>query len=215
MVSMEPLDWSLLTKRSRGRLPHWEIPGMTVFLTFRTADSLPAHVVEAYRAERQILAERLKEFPTSKQLRQERVRLFCKSIDRVLDTGAGACHLSNPLCARFVLETLQNRNGSDYALHAAVVMPNHVHAIATLSPTKKLAQVTQAWKSITAHWAVRKLGVPRPFWQDESFDHIVRDAREFDALVKYVIENPTKAKLAAWPFVFLAEDIPETASDLG
>jgi hypothetical protein len=34
-----------------------------------------------------------------------------------------------------------------------------------------------------------------PFWQEESFDHIVRSQAQFDRFVGYIAENPVKAKL--------------------
>lgn len=37
---------------SYGDLPHWDQPGATSFITFRTADSLPASVVNRWLQER-------------------------------------------------------------------------------------------------------------------------------------------------------------------
>src|SRR5580692_8428330 len=39
----------------------------------------------------------------------------------------------------------------------------------------------------------------RAFWQDESFDHRVRDEAELDRIVHYVEYNPVSAGLAANP----------------
>lgn len=35
------------------------------------------------------------------------------------------------------------------------------------------------------------------FWQDESFDHRVRDRAEFSRIVRYIEMNPVRAALAA------------------
>ncbi len=35
----------------------------------------------------------------------------------------------------------------------------------------------------------------QPFWQKESYDHIVRSQAQFDRYVRYIAENPVKAKL--------------------
>jgi len=83
----DSLDWSLIQKRSRGSLPHWEIPGMTVFVTFRMSDSLPASVVETYRERRKALRRRMEREPNDIELRKEAARLFTTSIDRILDAG--------------------------------------------------------------------------------------------------------------------------------
>ena len=35
----------------------------------------------------------------------------------------------------------------------------------------------------------------RPFWQDESYDHMVRNEREFEKIRSYIEENPVRAGL--------------------
>jgi hypothetical protein len=57
-----------------------------------------------------------------------------------------------------------------------------------------------SWKSYTGHRANALLGrVGRPFWQAESFDHWIRDDAERVRLVRYVEDNPVKARLCARP----------------
>ena len=199
---MNPLDWSHLKTRYRGRLPHWELPGMTVFLTFRLADSLPRPVLNAYLAERRALDRLLRLEPESEELHRERARLFGRHVDCALDRGEGACALRHPDLARKTLDTLRHRDGEEYLLHAAVVMPNHVHAVATLAPEVDLPRVTQAWKSVTAHFAAKSLGLAMPLWQEESYDHIVRNERALGAVRRYIADNPRKAGLGGWPWVY-------------
>ena len=57
-----------------------------------------------------------------------------------------------------------------------------------------------------AHRAVKEYGVEPPFWQNESYDHIVRDDFEYERMVRYVLENPRKAGLGEWPHVFGSQD---------
>lgn len=174
---------------------------MTVFVTFRLADSLPRAVLDAYLAERRTIDRLLTYDPESEELHRERARLFGRHIDRCLDVGEGACALRRPELARKVDEVLRNRDGADYVLHASVVMPNHVHAVATLAPNVELRRVTQAWKSVTAHFAAKQ-GLAMPFWQEESYDHIVRHSDALRAVVRYVVDNPRKAGLRDWPWVY-------------
>ena len=42
----------------RGYLPHLKAKGGTYFVTFRLADTLPAHVLERYRVEREEIVKR-------------------------------------------------------------------------------------------------------------------------------------------------------------
>ena len=45
--------------------------------------------------------------------------------------------------------------------------------------------------------------VGQPFWQDESYDQLVRNRTEFDRIANYIEMNPVKAGLVAKP-----EDFP-------
>ncbi|MGD0361203.1 MAG: transposase [Bryobacteraceae bacterium] len=87
-----------------------------------------------------------------------------------------------------------------YELHAFVVMPNHVHLLATphVPATKWLGPL----KGFTAHQANLLVGAHGPFWQDESYDHLVRSDTEFDRIRAYIQQNPVKAGLAPTPGQF-------------
>jgi putative transposase len=53
-------------------------------------------------------------------------------------------------------------------------------------------------KGFTAHEANRILGLSgQPFWQDESYDHLVRSDAEFERIRAYIENNPVKAGLVA------------------
>jgi REP element-mobilizing transposase RayT len=81
-----------------------------------------------------------------------------------------------------------------YVLHAFVVMPNHVHLL--LNPAIALPKLTKSLKGITAKRANRSLGLTgTSFWQEESYDHSVRDNREFEQIRRYIENNPVKAGL--------------------
>jgi type I restriction enzyme R subunit/putative DNA methylase len=55
-------------------------------------------------------------------------------------------------------------------------------------------------KGYTAHEANRILSRrSQAFWQDESYDHVVRSANEFDRIVTYIENNPVSAGLVARP----------------
>ena len=79
-------------------------------------------------------------------------------------------------------------------------MPNRVHLLATPHVTARY------WlgplKGFTAHEANRMLGRSGAFWQNESYDHLVRDGREFERIRAYMENNPVKAALAAAPELY-------------
>ena len=82
-----------------------------------------------------------------------------------------------------------------YVPYAFVVMPNHVHLL--LTPCVALPQVTKSLKGITAKRANVVLGLTgQPFWQEESYDHLVRQEVEFQRIRRYIEQNPVRAGLA-------------------
>ena len=124
-------------------------------------------------------------------------------MDRLLDDAAhGPVFLRRPEIAAIVVEALDDgdvRFGR-YTLHAFVVMPNHVHVLAT--PRIAARQWLGPLKGFTAHEANLILGLKGPFWQDESYDHLVRDRQEFERIQRYIERNPVRAGLADSPDEF-------------
>ncbi len=125
-------------------------------------------------------------------------------MDRLLDQGAsGPLYLKRPEIAESVVEALVD---SDVRfrrcqLHAFVVMPNHVHLLAT--QLASFARWLAPLKGFTAHCANRALGLSGvAFWQDESYDHLVRDDEEFRRIQRYIEWNPVKAGLVKRPEEF-------------
>jgi len=91
-------------------------------------------------------------------------------------------------------------------------MPNHLHVVFRLFPGRDLAKVVGAWKSYTAREANRILGRNGAFWQREYYDRLIREEGEFDRAVQYVLNNPVRAGLLDWPWVWSAgEDARTTA----
>lgn len=81
-----------------------------------------------------------------------------------------------------------------YTLHAFVIMPNHVHLL--LSPAMALDKLTKSLKGITAKRANLLLeSTGTSFWQEESYDHLVRNDREFNQIRRYIEDNPVRAGL--------------------
>jgi putative transposase len=55
----------------------------------------------------------------------------------------------------------------------------------------------QSLKRHTARQANILLGRKGAFWQDESYDRVIRDHDEYIRIVHYVLENPVKARLVS------------------
>src|SRR5438270_9415234 len=111
------------------------------------------------------------------------------AMDRLLDEArAGAVYLRQPAVANMIVEAIHyNANvRGHYQLHAFVVMPNHVHLLAT--PAVALPKLTKSLKGITARRANAMLALTgSPFWQEESSDHLVRHLPEFEKIRNYKV----------------------------
>ncbi|MGA2589020.1 MAG: transposase [Bryobacteraceae bacterium] len=126
-------------------------------------------------------------------------------MDRLLDNArTGPLYLRQPEIARMVVDAIHyhERSLGHYDLHCYVVMGNHVHFLIT--PLVQVSKLMQSLKRVTAREGNRILGLTgQPFWQDESYDRVVRDETEFRRIACYIEMNPVKAGIAATPEEFL------------
>ena len=67
-------------------------------------------------------------------------------------------------------------DGARYAIHAWVVMPNHIHVLFTPTPGWSLSDILSSWKSFTAKEANKVLLRSGQFWHEDYFDRFIRDA---------------------------------------
>jgi putative transposase len=124
------------------------------------------------------------------------------AMDRLLDNAStGPLYLRRPEIADMVVAAIRNRNGAAYRLHNYVVMANHVHLLIT--PNVPVSKLMQSLKRFTAREGNRTLGlIGRPFWQEESYDRLVRNEEEFRRIASYIEMNPVRAGLVATPDKF-------------
>lgn len=187
-------------------LPHWQQAGATYFITFRLADSIPLHRLEEWRLERKAWLARNPE-PWSQEVEIEYHRLFSQQIDTWLDAGHGGCPLRDPLYRQPITDSLRHGDGERYRIHSWVVMPNHVHILATLRAEAKLETEVGAWKSVTSRRINRFPGRSGTLWQEDYFDRLVRDREHFANCVRYIRRNPEKARLQASEFELFESDL--------
>ena len=85
-------------------------------------------------------------------------------------------------------------------LHAAVVMPDHVHLL-LIAPSEMqgwpfpLVDILQCLKGATAHRINKLLQRSGPVWEEESFDHVLRSDESLKEKREYIRQNPVKAGL--------------------
>ena len=181
----------------RRNLPHWIPDGRVIFLTFRLYGSLPRGSVTLDCAEKG--RSGYTAGATTSPATQDWFPKFEK-LDAQLDLRArGPLWLADPEIADYAeYPIIRGAELRHYELHAFVIMPNHVHIL--LEPHRPLAKITGAIKGVAARDANATLDrTGKPFWQDESFDHWVRDSAEFERIRHYIEWNPVKANLVAKP----------------
>jgi REP element-mobilizing transposase RayT len=103
-----------------------------------------------------------------------------------------------------VLQHCLYGNGARFTLHAAVIMPEHVHLL--LTPLRdaeawpyELQGILKLIKGASARSVNRLLRQSGPVWQDESFDHVLRSDEGLQRKIEYVRQNPVRRGLAAKP----------------
>jgi REP element-mobilizing transposase RayT len=171
-------------------------------VTSRLTDSLPKSVLDAYLAEREEILQRAKRQgrDLSEDEKERLDRLHSERIETHLDAGHGECHLRRSEIAALTADSLRFFDGQRYVLHAWAIMPNHAHLVLTPLGEFSLTAILHSWKRFTAREANRLLGrTGEPFWQRESYDHLVRNDGDFDRACAYAVVNPVVAGLCKRP----------------
>jgi len=181
-------DWDSATLASRRNLPHVEQRDAIYFVTFRLADSLPWQKVRQWKYERDQWLAANPPPHGAEQVSMLR-KLFPERVHQCLDAGYGACPLQQPAVGDIVEWVLRFGDGNTYRLGEFVIMPNHVHVLVQPA-TSSLDRIAPAWKSISSRRINKALGRSGQLWQEESFDHIIRNQQKLEAARRYIRENP-------------------------
>ena len=172
-----------------GNLPHWRQKGVTYFVTFRTADSLPHEKLAQWVSERTDWLRKNPEPHSDSQLHNYYER-FPVRLQKWLNEGHGECVPRQSRLRAIVEDVLKYFDQKRYFLGEFVVMPNHVHAIVTPMRMHSLSAIVGSWKGFTARKINSELGQSGSFWQKESFDHIVRSPASLHKFEEYIRANP-------------------------
>jgi putative transposase len=102
--------------------------------------------------------------------------------------------------AELFIETLfRHREAGNFQLHAFVVMPDHVHILLTPAPDTAIERCAQLIKGGFS-FAIRK-DFPGEVWQDGYHAHRVVDEEDLRNQTFYILNNPAKKRLDAYPWV--------------
>jgi REP element-mobilizing transposase RayT len=114
----------------------------------------------------------------------------------------------SPQARDLALQHCLHDHGKTIQLHAAVIMPDHVHLLFTALRdvegwTFALPEILRAIKGSSARSINKLSGRSGPVWQDESFDHVLRGDETLRETVEYICQNPVRKGLVEKP-----EDYP-------
>lgn len=153
-------------------------------------------------------------------MKLEDVRERRLKLEDYLDRGVGECHFRDERIAKIAEDALLYFHNDRYELLAWSVMPNHVHVLVDVR-MMPLYKIVQNWKVHIENRA-RKTSNPerrapsrldgkptsnepgrcpalRLKWQREYWDTFMRDEKQERKAVRYLENNPVKAKLCRTP----------------
>ncbi len=208
----------------RRKLPHIQPKDSMFFVTFRLYGSLPAEVMinlkEECEAELQLSKMEAQKNGESFEPSLNHRHYFERFDDFLEKYSESPRYLSVPEIAQIVIDSISFGNGARYTTVCYCIMPNHVHLVIdvgghTIEPYPKkpsyvLSRIMESLKRHSARKANTILQQTGHFWQKESYDHVVRDGKELNNIIRYIIDNPVKAGLVSssdqWRWTYVNED---------
>jgi len=192
-------------------LPHWTKSGAIYWITFRLADSLPHQKLEMWRAERDSWLKKHPK-PWSEDDTEEYNEKFNERLEKWLDSGYGSCILTNPAIRKEVIESILKFDGERLKVHSAVIMPNHVHLLLEPFTGYSLSEILKGIKGASAQKVNKFLETKaNKIWMEESYDHIVRNEKEYFYFIRYIVNNPIRANLPSDKYwLYISNNITQT-----
>jgi REP element-mobilizing transposase RayT len=109
-----------------------------------------------------------------------------------------------PAARDIVLSSCLFLDGKKIELHAAVIMPEHVHMIFSVLRSSDgenftFAEILGPVKGIHCTRDQQGDEETGTVWQDESFDHVLRSEEKLDDKIEYLRQNPVRRGLVKRP----------------
>jgi len=114
----------------------------------------------------------------------------------------GLNHFCHPVIGAEMLRSIRfySEKGRWFC-HLAVLMPDHVHLLLSFPETLSFARIIGDWKG----WLNRHHSIS---WQENFFDHRLRDEENFEQKAEYILHNPVRAHLVSaakdWPYTWIS-----------
>ena len=119
----------------------------------------------------------------------------------MLFAPVGADSISARMITKTFLATVQQYDGVNAPIY--VVMPNHFHAIITISradmeSASTISEIVQSFKrrSSIEYIKMVKEGIlplfEKQIWQRSFYDHVIRNENDYEEVYRYIQENPIR-----------------------
>jgi putative transposase len=115
-----------------------------------------------------------------------------------------ANHFCHAQLGPTILESIayRHQNGTWFC-DLAVLMPDHVHFLLSFPDVPAFSKIVGEWKRwLTTHHAIS--------WQENFFEHRLRNDENFNQKADYILQNPVRAGLISdakdWPYVWMPRE---------
>jgi REP element-mobilizing transposase RayT len=170
----------------RRNLPHLYYDEGIYFITYNLENSIFLDTLHKHMEENKNIFE------------EQKQHLFIKYDSLLHTANTDLTYLSIPEVIEITKQTIHFPDGKDYKLICYTIMPNHVHLVFELLKNNKgVCKIMQSIKRVSARRSNQFLKKKGKFWQDESYDRLVRDEVELYFVIKYILMNPVEAGLAS------------------
>ncbi|MEJ6582055.1 MAG: vitamin B12 dependent-methionine synthase activation domain-containing protein [Akkermansiaceae bacterium] len=189
-----------LNTRTGANLPHWTQQNKAVAVTFRLADALPQDTLNEYLSEKKRLEVQVNQAakmddPAFLQNAKDRLsEHWHQTLETALEKGHGECLLAKPEIADLIENALRHFDGDRYQLYAFAIAANHIHVIFEPKDDHQIPDILHSWKSFTAHEIHKRLNREGDVWQDETYNHLLRDRTDFINQRNYILRHKTERK---------------------
>ncbi len=88
------------------------------------------------------------------------------------------------------------RDQLGFKLLAYAIMPDHFHAIIYVQERQAISTIMHDIKRFSSIQIGRKINrMGKPIWQQGYYEHVIRDAKDFEIKLDYIHKNPFNAGL--------------------
>jgi putative transposase len=187
----------------RRHLPHIQPKGGLFFITWTLKGSIPKSKLLTIKKEYESLINKVDK--TDEEIKKIKIlarKNYINNIDKMLSENyTGPHYMKDERIAKIVTESLHFWDNKSIELYCYCIMSNHVHSVFRLlegSETdfeKRLDEIMHSIKRFSAREANKILNRQGQFWEEESFDYLIRNQQELERIIEYILNNPVKAGL--------------------